>query len=251
MTPQKVAVVTGAARGLGAEIAVRLAADGAAVAVLARSQAGAADTVNRIRTAGGTATAVGADLSDPEQITEALATVATDLGPPAILVNNAAVLQDGPLPELTVNDWDTVVDVNLRGPFLMCQGALPYLVEQRWGRIVNLSSVSALGARNQANYAAAKAGLDGLTRSLALELGPHGTTVNAVAPGFVVTDMTAKTAARLGMDLGRMERMVAAQNPMRRAGRAEDIAHAVSFLVGEQAGYINGQVLFVTGAPAR
>jgi 3-oxoacyl-[acyl-carrier protein] reductase len=251
MTLQKVAVVTGAARGIGAEIAVRLAADGAAVAVLARSQAGAADTVHRIRTAGGTATAVGADLSDPEQITEAFATVATDLGPPAILVNNAGVLQDGPLSELTVNDWDTVVDVNLRGPFLMCQGALPYLVEQRWGRIVNLSSVSALGARNQANYAAAKAGLDGLTRSLALELGPHGITVNVVAPGFVVTDMTAKTAARLGMDLGRLERIVAAQNPMRRAGRPEDIAHAVSFLAGEQAGYINGQVLFVTGAPAR
>ncbi len=248
---RKVAIVTGAARGLGAAIAARLAADGAEIAVLARSHAASADTVDSIRTAGGNAAGFGADVGDPEQIGEVLAKVATDLGPPAILVNNAGVTRDGPLSEASVDDWDTVVDVNLRAPYLMCRSVLPYQVEQGWGRIVNLSSISVVGSRNQANYAAAKAGLDGLTRSLAVELGPHGITVNAVAPGFVVTDMTALTASRLGMDLGRLERIVAAQNPMRRAGRPEDIASAVSFLVGDQAGYINGQTLFVTGGPAR
>ncbi|WP_327432448.1 SDR family NAD(P)-dependent oxidoreductase [Streptomyces sp. NBC_01236] len=251
MTSPRVAVVTGAGRGIGAATALRLAADGAAVGVLDVDRRTAADTVDRIRAAGGTAHAVVTDVGDPDQVKGALATVAAELGPPVILVNNAGVIRDRPMQDLSLDDWDTVVEVNLRGPFLMCQAIRPYLLEQRWGRIVNFSSSSALGNRDQANYSAAKAGIDGLTRTLAIELGPYGVTVNSVAPGYIVTDMTAQTAARMGMDFGKLQQMVAAQTPVRRVGQPEDVANAVAFLVGEDAGFVSGHTLYVTGGPMR
>ncbi|WP_030790717.1 SDR family NAD(P)-dependent oxidoreductase [Streptomyces sp. NRRL S-920] len=251
MTTPHTAVVTGAGRGIGAATALRLAADGAAVGVLDIDGEAAARTVERIRAAGGTAHAVVADVGDPDQAKGSLAAVAAELGPPDILVNNAGVIRDRPMQDLSLDDWDSVVDVNLRGPFLMCQAVRPYLLEHGWGRIVNFSSSSALGNRDQANYAAAKAGIDGLTRTLAIELGPYGVTVNAVAPGYIATDMTAGTAKRMGMDFGKLQQMVAAQTPVRRVGQPEDVAHAVAFLVGEGAGFVSGHLLYVTGGPMR
>ncbi|MFD4555684.1 SDR family NAD(P)-dependent oxidoreductase [Streptomyces sp. NPDC058469] len=251
MTSSRVAIVTGAGRGIGAATASRLAADGAAVAVLDLDAGAAADTVGRIRAAGGTACAVVADVSDPDQVKGALATVEAELGPPVILVNNAGVIRDRPMEELSLDDWSTVVDVNLRGPFLMCQAIRVHLLEQGWGRIVNFSSSSALGNRDQANYSAAKAGIEGLTRTLAIELGPYGVTVNAVAPGYIVTDMTRRTAERMGMDFTRLQQMVAAQTPVRRVGQPEDVANAVAFLVGEDAGFVSGHTLYITGGPMR
>ena len=197
--PESVAIVTGAARGIGAATAVRLAAEGRAVAVLDLDEAACKDTVEKITAAGGKAIAVGATCPTPTQVEAAVARVADELGAPTVLVNNAGVLRDNLLFKMTEADWDTVMDVHLRGAFLMSRAGQKHMVDAQFGRIVNLSSTSALGNRGQANYSAAKAGLQGFTKTLAIELGKFGVTANAVAPGFIVTDMTAATAARVGM----------------------------------------------------
>ncbi|MFI9723624.1 SDR family NAD(P)-dependent oxidoreductase [Streptomyces sp. NPDC052396] len=245
----RVAIVTGAARGIGAATAARLAALGASVAVL--DMAPAESVVERIARAGGTALTVRADVSREEEVRRAVAEVAERLGAPAVLVNNAGVVRDRPLGELTRDDWDVVLDVNLRGAFLLCQAVRPYMTDLGWGRIVNVSSTSADGSRDQANYSSAKAGVRGLTRTLAIELGPDGITVNAVAPGYIVSEMTAATAARLGVDFQDFQRLVAEQTPVRRVGTPEDVAHAIAFLAGEGAGFITGTVLQVTGGTVR
>jgi 3-oxoacyl-[acyl-carrier protein] reductase len=246
---QRVAVVTGAARGIGAAIAVRLAADGLAVAVLDLEESACANTVGRITDAGGRALAVGADVSDAAAVSAAVERVAAELGPPVVLVNNAGVIRDNLLFKMTDDDWETVMAVHLRGAFLMSRACQKYMVEQRWGRIVNISSTSALGNRGQANYSTAKAGLQGLAKTLAIELGPFGITANAVAPGFIETDMTAATAARVGVDFETFKKAAAEQIPVRRVGQPEDIAHTVSFLVSEGAGFVSGQVIYVAGGP--
>jgi len=246
---QRVAVVTGAARGIGAAIAVRLAADGLAVAVLDLQEEACANTVGRITDAGGRALAVGADVSDAAAVSAAVERVAAELGPPVVLVNNAGVIRDNLLFKMTDDDWETVMAVHLRGAFLMSRACQKYMVEQRWGRIVNISSTSALGNRGQANYSTAKAGLQGLAKTLAIELGPFGITANAVAPGFIETDMTAATAARVGVDFETFKKAAAEQIPVRRVGQPEDIAHTVSFLVSEGAGFVSGQVIYVAGGP--
>jgi 3-oxoacyl-[acyl-carrier protein] reductase len=247
--PQSVAIVTGAARGIGAATARRLAADGLAVAVLDLAEETCKDTVGAIEAAGGRAIAVGADVADSDQVSAAVARVAGELGPPTVLVNNAGVLRDNLLFKMTESDWDTVMNVHLRGAFLMSRATQAHMTEAKWGRIVNLSSTSALGNRGQANYAAAKAGLQGFTKTLAIELGPFGVTVNAVAPGFIVTDMTAATAARVKVDFEQFQRLAAEQIPVRRVGRPEDIAHTVSYLVSEGASFVSGQVIYVAGGP--
>ncbi|MEV7771341.1 3-oxoacyl-ACP reductase FabG [Kitasatospora sp. NPDC086791] len=248
-TAPRVAVVTGAARGLGAATAVRLAADGFAVAVLDLDEAAGKDTVDRITAAGGKALAVGADVSDAEQVQAAVDRVVAELGTPVVLVNNAGVLRDNLLFKMSESDWDTVMNVHLRGAFLMTRAVQKHMVDAGFGRIVNLSSSSAQGNRGQANYSAAKAGLQGFTKTLAIELGKFGITANAVAPGFIATDMTAATAARVGMDFEDFKRAAASQIPVQRVGQPEDVAHTIAFLASEGAGFVSGQVIYVAGGP--
>ncbi|MCZ7435666.1 3-oxoacyl-ACP reductase FabG [Micromonospora sp. WMMC241] len=245
----RVAIVTGAARGIGAATARRLAADGMAVAVVDIEESATKETVDAIAAAGGRALGVGADVADRAQVEAAVERVAAELGAPTVLVNNAGVLRDNLLFKMADADWDTVMAVHLRGAFLFSQAAQKHMVERKWGRIVNLSSTSALGNRGQANYAAAKAGLQGFTKTLAIELGPYGVTVNAVAPGFIVTDMTAATAARMKVDFAALQEHAAAEIPVRRTGRPEDVAHTISFLAGEGASFVSGQVIYVAGGP--
>jgi 3-oxoacyl-[acyl-carrier protein] reductase len=246
---QRIAIVTGGARGIGAAIARRLAADGLAVAVLDLKEADADGTVEAITSAGGRAIAVGADVSQPDQVAAGVEKVAAELGPPAVLVNNAGVIRDNMLFKMTDNDWDTVMGVHLRGAFLMSRATQKYMVDQRFGRIISLSSSSALGNRGQANYSTAKAGLQGFTKTLAIELGPFGITANAIAPGFIVTDMTAATAARVGVEFGEFQKAAASQIPVRRVGQPDDVAHVASFLASEGAGFVSGQVIYVAGGP--
>jgi 3-oxoacyl-[acyl-carrier protein] reductase len=246
---QRVAIVTGGARGIGAATARRLAADGLAVAVLDLKEADCAATVDAITAAGGRGLAVGADVSQADQVAAAVETVASELGPPVVLVNNAGVIRDNMLFKMSEDDWDMVLNVHLRGAFLMSRAAQKYMVDQKFGRIINLSSSSALGNRGQVNYSAAKAGMQGFTKTLAIELGQFGVTANAVAPGFIVTDMTATTAARVGMDFGDFQKAAASQIPVRRVGQPEDIANLISFLAGDGAGFVSGQVIYVAGGP--
>ncbi|MER7986730.1 3-oxoacyl-ACP reductase FabG [Streptomyces noursei] len=248
-TEQRVAIVTGAARGIGAATAVRLAAEGRAVAVLDLDEAACKDTVEKITAAGGKALAVGCDVSDGDQVAAAVERVAAELGAPTVLVNNAGVLRDNLLFKMTDTDWDTVMNVHLRGAFLMSRACQKHMVDAKFGRIVNLSSSSALGNRGQVNYSAAKAGLQGFTKTLAIELGKFGVTANAVAPGFIATDMTAATAERVGMDFEDFKTAAATQIPVQRVGNPDDIANAVAFFTAEAAGFVSGQVLYVAGGP--
>ncbi|RAG86642.1 beta-ketoacyl-ACP reductase [Streptacidiphilus pinicola] len=250
MTEQnRVAIVTGAARGIGAATAIRLAADGFAVAVIDLEESAGKDTVEKITAAGGKAVAVGADVSNGEQVAAAVERVVAELGVPTVLVNNAGVLRDNLLFRMSESDWDTVMNVHLKGAFLMSKACQKHMVDERYGRIVNLSSSSALGNRGQANYSAAKAGLQGFTKTLAKELGQFGITANAVAPGFIATDMTAATAERVGMGFEEFKTAAAAMIPVNRVGVPEDIAHTISFLVSEGAGFVSGQVIYVAGGP--
>lgn len=248
-TEQRVAIVTGAARGIGAAAAVRLAAEGRAVAVLDLDESACKDTVEQITAAGGRAIAVGADVADEAQVEAAVTRIAEELGAPTILVNNAGVLRDNLLFKMSTSDWDTVMNVHLRGSFLMTRAVQKYMVEAKFGRVVNLSSSSALGNRGQVNYSAAKAGLQGFTKTLAFELGKFGVTANAVAPGFIVTDMTAATAARVGMGFEEFQAAAATQIPVQRVGKPDDIANAIAFFTGDAAGFVSGQVLYVVGGP--
>jgi 3-oxoacyl-[acyl-carrier protein] reductase len=245
----RTAIVTGAARGIGAATARRLASDGFAIAVLDLDDTTSADTVAAIESAGGKALAVGADVADEDAVESAVTRVVAGIGPPTVLVNNAGVIRDNLLYKMSTDDWDTVLRVHLRGAFLMTRAVQPHMVEAGWGRIVNLSSTSALGNRGQANYSAAKAGLQGFTKTLAIELGRFGITANAIAPGFIATDMTAATAERIGVTFEEFKAAVAKETPVGRVGEPADIAHAVSFFVSEGASYVSGQVLYVAGGP--
>jgi 3-oxoacyl-[acyl-carrier protein] reductase len=246
-TTTRTAVVTGGARGIGACVAARLAADGFAVAVVDLDEAAGKPVVEGIEAAGGRAVAVGADVSDEGAAQAAVERVAAELGAPSVLVNNAGIIRDNLLFKMTTSDWDAVMGVHLRGSFLMSRAVQGFMVKSGWGRIINLSSTSALGARGQANYATAKAGLQGFTKALAIELGKFGVTVNAVAPGFIETEMTAATAERMGIPFEEFKKSAAAEIPVARTGVPEDVAHAVSFFASEGAGFVSGQVLYVAG----
>jgi len=249
MSEQRTAIVTGAARGIGAAVALRLAADGFAVAVLDLEEAACAATVDAIGAAGGRALAVGVDVSDEASVAAAVSRVAAELGAPTVLVNNAGITRDNMLFKMTTDDWDSVMDVHLRGSFLMSRAVQAYMVAATWGRVVNLSSVSALGNRGQANYSAAKAGLQGFTKTLAIELGRYNVTANAIAPGFIETEMTARTAERLGVPFEDFKTMAASAIPVGRVGQPDDIAAVASFFCREDAGFVSGQVVYVAGGP--
>ncbi|MPZ62990.1 MAG: SDR family oxidoreductase [Propionibacteriales bacterium] len=245
----RIAIVTGAARGIGSAIARRLASDGLDVALFDLDESACKETAAGIAKKGGRAIGLRVDVTVAEQVEAAVRQVANDLGPPTVLVNNAGIIRDNLLFKMTDADWETVMGVHLRGAFLMSRAAQVYMTEQGFGRIVSLSSSSALGNRGQANYSTAKAGLQGFTKTLAIELGKFGVTANAIAPGFIVTDMTAATAARVGMSFEEFQQAAAEQIPIRRVGRPEDVANVASFLVSEQAGFVSGQVIYVAGGP--
>jgi 3-oxoacyl-[acyl-carrier protein] reductase len=245
----RVAIVTGAARGIGAATAVRLAQDGFAVAVLDLEESAAKGTADAIVAAGGTAIAVGADVADAGAVDAAVTRIADELGAPTVLVNNAGITRDNLLFKMTEQDWDAVMGVHLRGSFLMARAVQRYMVDAKWGRIVNLSSTSALGNRGQANYSAAKAGLQGFTKTLALELGRFGITANCIAPGFITSEMTRATAERLGLEWDSYLADRVKAIPVARSGEVEDIAHTVSFFVDDRSGFVSGQVIYVAGGP--
>jgi 3-oxoacyl-[acyl-carrier protein] reductase len=241
----RVAIITGAARGIGAGTAKRFAEEGASVAVLDINEEQAQETAAGL--GADKAVGIGCNVADAASVDAAVARVVDELGGLHVLVNNAGITRDNLLFKLTEDDWDSVMNVHLKGAFLMSKAAQKTFVEQKYGKILNLSSISALGNRGQANYSAAKAGVQGFTRTLALELGPFGVNVNAIAPGFIATEMTDDTARRLKMDVEEFRRLNAEANPVKRVGYPEDIAAAAAFLCSDEASYITGQTLYVDG----
>jgi 3-oxoacyl-[acyl-carrier protein] reductase len=244
----RVALVTGAARGIGFGCATRFAEEGASVAIVDLDEAAAADAAGKLPLqAEARAVGIGADVSDTSSAEAAVARVVEELGGLHVLVNNAGVTRDNLLFKMTDEDWDLVMGVHLRGAFLMTRAAQRHFVEQKYGKVLNLSSVSALGNRGQANYSAAKMGIQGFTRTLGIELGPFGINANAIAPGFIATEMTDATARRLKMEPEELRRLNAESNPVRRVGEPADIAAAAAFLCSDEASYITGQTLYVDG----
>lgn len=246
----RTAIVTGAARGIGAAVALRLSRDGFQVGVLDLDAEHCGKTVDQITAAGGRALALGADVADEASVSAAVELCAAELGPPVVLVNNAGILRDDLLFRMTADSWDAVINVHLRGTFLMTRACQAFMTGARWGRIVSMSSISGLGNRGQANYSAAKAGIEGFTRTVAIELGPFGITANAIAPGYINTEMVRQTAERIGKPLDEFIAAIVAEVPVRRMGQPDDIAAAVAFFVREDASFVTGQVLYVSGGLA-
>lgn len=246
----RVALITGGAGGIGLATAERLARDGAAIAICDLDAAAAQDAAARINADHAVpARGYRANVGDPDAVEQLVADVMRDLGSLDILVNNAGVTRDNLVHKMSLENWDDVMLVHLRGAFLCSRTAQRGMVERGWGRIVNLSSTSALGNRGQVNYSTAKAGLQGFTRSLALELGRFGITVNCVAPGFIDTEMTRKTAVRLGKDPEAYKAERAKGIAVGRVGVPADVAAMIAFLADDEASYVSGQVIYVSGGP--
>lgn len=243
----RTAIVTGGGRGIGAAIATRLAADGMRVAVL--DMGSTTETVEAITASGGEAIGLAADVSNEESVNTAVAQVAETLGAPTVLINNAGILRDNLLFKMSHEEFNQVLAVHLGGAFLMAKAVQSYMVAEKFGRIVSMSSTSALGNRGQTNYSAAKAGIQGMTKTWAIELGKFGITANAIAPGLIETDMTKATAERLGVSYEDFTAAAIAQIPVARTGKPTDIAHTASFLASEGAGFVSGQVIYVAGGP--
>lgn len=243
----KVAIVTGSGRGIGAATAKRLAREGAKVGVVDLKEEYCLDTVNAIKEAGGDAIPLVADVSEATQVEAAVNTMMEKYGQIDILVNNAGIIRDNLVYKMTEEDWDRVIDVHLKGTFLFSKAVLKHMVERRYGKVVNTSSLGARGNRGQANYSSAKAGIQALTRTLAIEFGPYNINVNCVAPGAVATDMTRSSAARRGIDFEKLSETVAQRIPMRRIGVPDDIANVIAFLVSDEASYIAGETINVNG----
>ena len=245
----RVAFITGAGRGIGAATALRMAEEGAQVVLADIDTEGCKQVSAELDRLGSEGLVVPCNVADSAMVQDAIDKAANHFGRLDILVNNAGVVRDNLLFKMSEDDWDTVMKVHLKGAFLCSRAAQKYMVQQKYGRIVSLSSTSALGNRGQANYSAAKAGLQGLTRTLAVELGQFGITVNAVAPGFIDTEMTRTTAHRMGFDPD--ERIAEAVKiiPVRRVGQPRDVANVICFLSSDEAGFVSGQVIYVAGGP--
>ena len=240
----RVALVTGGGRGIGAATARLLAAEGARVAVSDLDEAPAREVASAIGGFG-----VACDVSDRGSVEAMVGRTVSELGRLDILVTCAGIIRDNLIFKMTDEDWDAVIDTHLKGTFLCAQAAQKQMVEQKYGKIVFLSSTSALGNRGQANYSAAKAGLQGMARTLAIELGPFNINVNTVAPGFVETRMTRATAERMGMDYETFKLGAASQIPLRRVGQPEDIASVIAFLCSDESSFVSGQTIYVRGGP--
>jgi len=245
----RVAFVTGASRGIGRATAERFAREGAKVCLADINEDVLNATVKELQDAGLDVCGAHVDVADRAQVEAAVDETTNRYGQLDVLVNNAGVIRDNMLFKMSDDDWDTVMNVHLKGAFLCSQAAQKYMVKRGYGRIVNLSSTSALGNRGQANYSAAKAGLQGFTKTLSIELGKYGITCNAIAPGFIETEMTRATAARMGVPFAQFVEGAATMIPAGRTGKPEDIAAAALFFASEEAGFVSGQVLYVAGGP--
>jgi 3-oxoacyl-[acyl-carrier protein] reductase len=240
----RVALVTGGGRGIGAATARLLAAEGARVAVSDLDEAPAREVASAIGGLG-----VACDVSDRGSVEAMVGRVVAELGRLDILVTCAGIIRDNLIFKMTDEDWDAVIDTHLKGTFLCARAAQKPMVDQKYGKMVFLSSTSALGNRGQANYSAAKAGLQGMARTLAIELGQFNVNVNTVAPGFVETRMTRTTAERMGMDYETFKLGAASQIPLRRVGQPEDIASVIAFLCSDESSFVSGQTIYVRGGP--
>ncbi|WML39329.1 3-oxoacyl-ACP reductase FabG [Neobacillus sp. OS1-2] len=245
----RVALVTGGSRGIGKGIVELFAQEGAKVAFIDLNEEALSTTTSELKEKGYDVYSKIANVVDAEQVEAAVKEVYETFGSVDILVNNAGVIRDNLLFKMTESDWQTVMDVHLKGSFNAARAVQKYMVEQKYGRIINISSTSALGNRGQANYAAAKAGLQGFTKTLAIELGRFGITANSVAPGFIETEMTKETAARIGIPFEQLIQASVAAIPVGRSGKPADIANAVAFFADEQSSFVNGQVIYVAGGP--
>ncbi|UOQ94627.1 3-oxoacyl-ACP reductase FabG [Halobacillus shinanisalinarum] len=245
----KIAFVTGGSRGIGKGIVQRFAEEGAKVAIIDVNEEALNETANEFKEKGFEIFPQVADVVDFEQVESAVKKAHEKFGSIDILINNAGVIRDNMLFKMTDSDWETVMNVHLKGSFNAARAAQKYMVENKYGRIINISSTSALGNRGQANYATAKAGLQGFTKTLAIELGRFGITTNAVAPGFIETEMTKETAARIGISFEDLVKASVDNIPVGRSGKPADIANAVAFYADESSSFVNGQVLYVAGGP--
>ena len=239
----KTALVTGGAKGIGAATARRLASEGATVVVADFDEAAAQETAREI---GGHA--VRCDVTNRDDV-EAAVEAAASHGSLDILVTCAGIIRDNLLFKMTDDDWGAVIDTHLKGTFLATRAAQKHMVEQKSGKMVLISSTSALGNRGQTNYSTAKAGLQGMAKTLAIELGPYNVNVNCVAPGFIATAMTQQTADRVGVPFDAFMEHVAKEVPLRRVGQPEDVAGLITYLCSEDASYVSGQVIYVAGGP--
>lgn len=245
----RVAFVTGGSRGIGRAIVDRFAEEGAKVAFIDVNEEALTASVQELRDKGVEVFAKVANVVKADEVEAAINETVETFGSIDILVNNAGVIRDNMLFKMTDDDWQTVMDVHLKGSFNAARAAQKHMVKNNYGRIINISSTSALGNRGQANYATAKAGLQGFTKTLAIELGKYGITANSVAPGFIETEMTKNTAERIGITFDQLIAASVAQIPVGRSGKPSDIANAVAFFADERSSFVNGQVIYVAGGP--